>query len=158
MNIYPEYQRTMTVDTGLLAAGNGWIDLGITNNLSEEWALDPNDDKVNKATAWRVTANALKDSVKDMYLGDVGIIGDPSIKPYDRIYLHDTHEDMLGQFEVEAVIHSMSVNGGFTTSVMPDVIARHGDPFEASNTSLLSTVGAMLGFGVGLAIADKVNA
>ena len=51
MNIYPEYQKTMTVDTGLLAAGNGWIDLGVTNHFSEEWATDPNDDKVNKATA-----------------------------------------------------------------------------------------------------------
>ena len=36
MNIYPEYQKTMTVDTGLLAAGNGWIDLGVTNHFSEE--------------------------------------------------------------------------------------------------------------------------
>lgn len=158
MNIYPEYQKTMTVDTGLLAAGDGGIDLGIIQHFSEEWATDVNDVRVNKATAWRVTANALKNAVKDMYLGDIGILGDPSIKPHDRIYLHDTHEDMMGQFEVEAVIHNMSVETGFTTSVMPDVIARHQDEKESANQSIMSTAGGMLAFGVGLGIADKVNA
>ena len=156
MNIYPEYQRTMTVDTGLLATGNGGIDVPAFNHLSESWNLDPNDDKVNKSTAWRVTANALKDSVKDMYLGDVGVIGDPSVKPHDRVYIHDTYEDMMGMFEVEAVIHNMSAETGFTTSIMPDVIARHEDKSEAANQSLLSNVGALLGLGIGTAIIDKL--
>lgn len=156
MNIYPEYQKTMTVDTGLLAAGDGGIDIGVINHFAEEWKMDPNDNKVNKSTAWRVTANALKDSVKDMYLGDIGVIGDPSVKPYDRVYIHDTYEDMMGQFEVEAVIHNMSAETGFTTSIMPDVIARHEDPLEASNQSLLSSVGSLLGVGVGAMIVDKL--
>ncbi len=100
MNIYPEYQKAMTVDTGLLAAGNGGIDIGVLTHYSEKWSLDANDNKINKALAWRVTANALKDSVKDMYLGDVCIIGDPSVKPYDRVYIHDVYEDMQGMFEI----------------------------------------------------------
>ncbi|MGL4877953.1 hypothetical protein [Paraclostridium dentum] len=51
MNIYPEYQKSMTVDTTLLAAGDGGIDIGLLNKYSEKWAMDPNDNKVNKATA-----------------------------------------------------------------------------------------------------------
>lgn len=51
MNIYPEYQKAMTVDTGLLAAGNGGIDIGVFTHYSEKWSLDANDDKVNKALA-----------------------------------------------------------------------------------------------------------
>ena len=156
MNIYPEYQKSMTVDTGLLGAGNGGIDFGLTTHFSEKWSMDVNDDKVNKALAWRVTANALKNSVKDMYQGDVCVLGDPSVKPHDRIYIHDTYEDMMGMFEVEAVIHNMSAETGFTTSIMPDVIARHGDTFEAANQSLLSGTGAMLGLGVGGLIIDKI--
>lgn len=139
MNIYPEYQKSMTVDTGLLAAGNGGIDIPFVDHFSEEWNMNPNDDKVNKSTAWRVTANALKTSVKDMYQGDVAVIGDPSVKPHDRVHIYDTYEDMMGQFEVEAVIHSMNVETGFTTSIMPDVIARHDDKFEAPTQALLST-------------------
>ena len=139
MNIYPEYQKSMTVDTGLLAAGNGGIDIPFIDHFAEEWNLDPNDDKVNKSTAWRVTANALKNSVKDMYQGDVAVIGDPSVKPHDRVYIYDTYEDMMGQFEVEAVIHTMSVETGFTTSIMPDVIARHEDTQEPAVQNLMSS-------------------
>lgn len=144
MNIYPEYQKSMTVDTGLLADGNGGIDIPFISHLSERWAMDANDDKVNKALAWRVTANALRDSVKDMYQGDVGIIGDPSVKPHDRVYIYDTYEDIQGMFEVEAVVHSMSVANGFTTSIMPDVIARHQDEMEPAAQGLLNTIASTL--------------
>ena len=144
MNIYPEYQKSMTVDTQLLAAGNGGIDIPIIDHLTEQWNMSPNDNKVNKSTAWRVTANALKNSVKDMYLGDVGIIGDPSVKPYDRCYIYDTYEDMMGMFEVEAVVHTLSVETGFTTSIMPDVIARHNDSFEAATQGLISSIANVL--------------
>lgn len=154
MNIYPEYQKSMTVDTGLLAAGNGGIDIPFIDHFTEEWNLNPNDDKVNKSTAWRVTANALKTSVKDMYQGDLGIIGDPSVKPHDRVYLYDTYEDMMGQFEVEAVIHTMSVDTGFTTSIMPDVIARHDDKYEAAVQSLMNTIGAVTSLTVAGSIAE----
>lgn len=156
MNIYPEYQKSMTVDTGLLATGNGGIDIPFIDHFSEEWNLNPNDDKVNKSTAWRVTANALKNSVKDMYQGDIGIIGDPSVKPYDRVYLYDTYEDMMGQFEVEAVIHTMSVETGFTTSIMPDVIARHDDKYEASVQSLMSSIGAVASLTVAGSVAETL--
>lgn len=148
MNIYPEYQKSMTVDTGLLADGNGGIDMPIFTHFSEKWAMDANDDKVNKALAWRVTANALRDSVKDMYQGDIGVIGDPSLKPFDRVYIYDTYEDMQGMFEVEAVVHTMSVQNGFTTSVMPDVIARHQDEMEPAAQGLLNTFASVLKVGL----------
>ena len=156
MNIYPEYQKSMTVDTGLLGSGNGGIDFNITNHFSEKWSTNANDDKVNKELAWRVTANALRDSVKDMYQGDVGILGNPSIKPHDRVYIHDTYEDMMGMFEVEAVIHNMSAETGFTTSIMPDVIARHDASHEAAVQSLMNVSGATLGLAVGFPIANKL--
>ena len=156
MNIYPEYQKSMTVDTGLLAAGNGGIDIPFIDHFAEEWNLNPNDNKVNKSTAWRVTANTLRDSVKDMYQGDVAVIGDPSVKPYDRCYIYDTYEDMMGQFEVEAVIHTMSGQTGFTTSIMPDVIARHDDRMEASTQALLSTTTTAMGLMITGNIAEKL--
>lgn len=156
MNIYPEYQKSMTVDTGLLAAGNGGIDIPFVDHFAEEWNLNPNDDKVNKSTAWRVTANALKNSVKDMYQGDIGVIGDPSVKPYDRCYIYDTYEDMMGMFEVEAVVHTMSVETGFTTSIMPDVIARHEDKLEPAVQGLMSSIGAVTSLTVAGNVAETL--
>ena len=91
-----------------------------------------------------------------MYQGDVGILGNPSIKPHDRVYIHDTYEDMMGMFEVEAVIHNMSAETGFTTSIMPDVIARHDASHEAAVQSLMNVSGATLGLAVGFPIANKL--
>ena len=79
-----------------------------------------------------------------MYQGDVGIIGDPSVKPHDRVFIYDTYEDMQGMFEVEAVVHTMSVQNGFTTSIMPDVIARHQDEMEPAAQGLLNIVAVTL--------------
>lgn len=139
MNIYPEYQKSMTINTGLLAAGNGGIDIPLLNHFGEKWSFNPNDDKVNKATAWRVTMNALRQNVKDMYQGELCVIGDPSVKPYDRFFMSDIYEDMQGQMEVEAVIYSMNVETGFTTTIQPDVIVRHDDPHEAARQQLFSS-------------------
>ena len=91
-----------------------------------------------------------------MYQGDVCVLGDPSIKPYDRVYIHDTYEDMMGMFEVEAVIHNMSAETGFTTSIMPDVIARHEDKYEASVQSLMNIAGGTIAFGVGAPIVNNL--
>lgn len=143
MNIYPEYQKSMTVDTGLLAAGNGGIDLGFLNHYGEKWATNANDDKVNKELAWRMTMNVLRQSIKDMYQGELCVIGDPSIKPYDRFFMTDSYEDMEGQMEVEAVVYSMNAETGFTTTITPDVIVRHDDPHEVARQKLFGSFIAM---------------
>ena len=153
INIYPEYQKSMTVDTGLIAAGNGGIDIPFTTHYSEEWNLNADADKVNKSLAERITGNALRESLTNMYQGEICVIGDPSVKPYDRIHITDVYEDMTGQMEVEAVVYSMNFNTGFTTTIYPDLIVRMDDPLEpvAQNitgnvvASIIATVTARLG-------------
>lgn len=132
INIYPEYQKSMTYDTGLLADGNGGIDIGLFTSLAENHAFSGSsksedkvhDDKVNVKLAERMTVNALKDAVKDMYSGEVTIMGSPAIKPFDLVHLRDLQEDMVGDFEVETVIHTLNANTGFTTTIHPDLIVR----------------------------------
>ena len=41
----------MTVDTGLLGAGNGGIDINLFTHFGEKLSTNANDDKVNKALA-----------------------------------------------------------------------------------------------------------
>ena len=127
MNIYPEYQKSMTVDTGLIACGNGGIDIPLITALSEKWSLDADDDKVNKQLARKITTNVLRETVKDMYTGNLCVIGDPSVKPYDRFDIVDVYEDMSGQMEVESVVFSMNAETGFTTTITPDLIVRAVD-------------------------------
>ena len=123
-DIYPEFQKTVTVDTGMVYKGSkfGFI---FFNWAHDVWALDG-----GQKLAWKMTARALKDSVKDMYQGELVILGDPCIKPYDRVYLQDVYEDMNGSFEVEAVVLNMSVENGFTTSIYPDCISTIDNRYE----------------------------
>ena len=122
MNIYPEYQKSMTVDTGLIGGGNGGLNLGVTTHLAEQWENSANSDKVNKSLVEKVTTNVLRDSIKDMYEGELCIIGDPSIKPFDSMCFVDSYEDMSGTVEVETVIHSFNATTGYTTTIVPDIV------------------------------------
>lgn len=141
-NIYPEYQKSMTYDTGLLADGNGGFDIKPITKLGEKFCGgNENDDKVNKELARRMTISALRDSVKDMYEGELCIIGSPAIKPYDRIELLDIVESMNGAFECESVIQSLNVETGFTTTIIPDVIVRDiNNPHEIAVNQLVKTL------------------
>lgn len=131
MNIYPEYQKSMTVDTGLMAAGNGAIDIPAIQRFLEKTSTSSiKGNRVNKTLAEMITTNCLKNSVKDMYTGELCIIGDPSVKPYDRVGLDDTYEDMSGKFEVETVIHNLNAETGFTTTIIPDVIVKQNGSRE----------------------------
>ena len=158
INIYPEYQKSMTVDTGLVGVGNGGIDIPFITYFSEEWNMDAETNKVNKSLAERVTMNALRESVMGMYVGEICVIGDPSVKPYDRISINDTYEDMVGQMEVEGVVYSMNAQTGFTTTIYPDVIVRSEDGHEGARQSCFGGVSASCVAAVGtrLAIIEKL--
>lgn len=132
-NIYPEKQKTMTVDTQLLAKGTLAPD--VIDYFRDEYS-----DKINKensnssspayATAWRMTASNLNNSVKDMYQGEIIIIGDPTVKPHDRIFISDIYENMSGSFLAEAVVHNFNGVDGYTTSVYADCISIVDDDYE----------------------------
>ena len=149
MNIYPEYQKSMTVDTGLVSDGAGGLELNFFTHFSENWASDANDNKVNKALAERVTTNVLRESVSNMYCGELCVLGDISIKPHDRFYINDYYEDMMGTMEVEAVVYSMNSATGFTTTIYPDCIVRAEDNHEVARQIINGTMAASLVLGVG---------
>lgn len=123
-DIYPEFQKTMVVNTGMTWKGNK-LGSVIVNNLSDKFGKDG-----GAKIAWRMGATALKNSFKDMYEGEVIIIGDTSIKPFDKIYLYDTYENMDGAFEVEAVVHRLCPETGFTSSIYPDCITAVDSRYE----------------------------
>jgi len=59
--------------------------------------------------------------LKDLYQGEIIITGEPSMKPYDQVFLFDTYNDMAGAVEVEQVTHIFSQETGFVTVIVPDL-------------------------------------
>lgn len=136
IDIYPEYQKTMIVDTRLFAKGVPIIS-GVeayaadlfdrTTKMGDEKGHIVNNEKIARSMA----LSALIDSMRDMYCGDIIVLGDASVKPHDRIYINDTYEGFKGQATVKEVVHSFNVNDGFTTAISPDCIVKADGRFES---------------------------
>lgn len=136
-DIFPEFQKTMIVDTNLYGKGIPIVG-AITNTLTNS-LLDNFSSESHEAIAWRMTASALKESMKDMYSGDLILLGDPTVKPHDRMYLADNYTNIHGQCLVKEVVHNFSIAEGFTTTVSPDLIGVVDDPYEVSVQQIFST-------------------
>ena len=113
-NIYPECQKTAYYDTTMMQDMwlPEWLLTGIPGTAFE-WA---------KQRARMMGVSYLQHSFKDMYKGEIVILGDGSIKPYDMLFLTDTHREIFGPCEVGTITTSMSLENGFITTIKPDLI------------------------------------
>lgn len=147
-DIYPESQRTMIVDTSLLGKGPAFIGT-ITNSLAQRLENNFNlfDDTGavtnHKKVAWRSTASKLRESVQDMYAGDLVIFGDPSVKPQDRFYMADDYTGITGQALVKEVVYHMSGETGFITTISPDCVAVVDSGSEIIKTAAMERIGGI---------------
>lgn len=66
---------------------------------------------------------ALRTHMSQMYLGQIGIIGDPTMKPNDLVHLSDTMHNMQGVLEVGSVTHVLSAMEGYRTIIKPNLIS-----------------------------------
>lgn len=123
-DIYPQFQTTGVIHTPIKADGTD--PTGSYNYFNQH------------AYASSVGTTQLKDWVKEMYQGDIVLIGNPAINPYDSIYLHDTFVDMKGFIEVKRVTHHLSTSTGFITVIQPDCVCIVDD---GGKISLLSWIG-----------------
>lgn len=81
---------------------------------------------------------------RDMYKGDIVILGDAAIKPGDMINLADVYTQMFGIVETGRVVHMMSLNEGFITSWKPDMLSVRKDGYRAEQLSNWFNVGAYM--------------
>lgn len=72
--------------------------------------------------AKRYCVSLLSKGVWDVYSGEITILGNPNIKPYDICFLYDDYSDMYGAFQVQRVQHMFSHETGFITILVPDCI------------------------------------
>ena len=72
--------------------------------------------------ALRYGISTLMNSAKEMYSGEVVVLGNPKINPYDTCILRDKYLDMYGPLEVEAVTHIFGHDTGFITEIKPNAL------------------------------------
>ena len=89
--------------------------------------------------------STLRDYMKDIYKGELLVLGDPSLKPYDYCYLNDSVSTMTGGFQVKAVTHHFSFETGFVSSIQPDMLAVIDDTAQMNIFNWLSAFGFNLG-------------
>ena len=91
----------------------------------------------DELSAKRIALSHLRESVKDIYGGEIIIVGNPDIRPHDLVYLADIYERMYGMFEVEQVVHHFNSELGFVTSITPNALVTVNDPARWFMTSWL---------------------
>jgi hypothetical protein len=82
----------------------------------------------DELSAKRVALAYLRESLKDIYGGELLLMGSPDIRPHDLVYLADVYERMYGIFEVEQVVHHFTSDMGFITSITPNALVSVNDP------------------------------
>jgi hypothetical protein len=131
-DIYPNIQKTTVIDSELYAKA------GLFRNVL---ALSLVSGAVSSVKAWTHTANVafniaasnVKDYMKDMYQGQLLVLGDPTVNPYDTMYIGDIQNEMFGTCYVGAVTHTMSIDTGFVTSIKPDAAVSNLDQGEETS-------------------------
>ena len=129
-----ERQTETTVETGLYydnMIGSGF--LGVLHPFMHPLETFRGYAKTLQGTpdelsARRVALSHLKESIKDIYGGELTIIGNPDIRPHDLVYLSDVYNRMYGIFEVEQVVHHFTSEMGYITTVTPNALVTVNDP------------------------------
>ncbi|MGV7000401.1 lysozyme family protein [Priestia megaterium] len=123
-NIWAEKQRVVNIDTTMNAQGIRLVQniplIGGVLNKPNKWYFD-------EGVAIKITARGLSDYVRDMYDGYLTVMGDPSVKPYDQMWINDTHNSISGPADVKEVTQIMNHQMGFITMLKPDAVVVNSD-------------------------------
>lgn len=152
IDIYPENQKMTTINCDFTHRSfNLPFTIPVISKTVELFKEDA------YKVAWRATANGLKETVKDMYTGELIVMGDPAVKPHDKMFVYDLYNDIQGTFDIEAVVHTFSVETGFTTSISPDCVVAVDDKYEkiAHNSIKSAIVPALINTGIVVALSQK---
>ena len=89
--------------------------------------------------ARRIGLAHLRESLKDIYGGEIIIVGNADIRPHDIVYIADVYERIYGMFEVEQVVHHFTSELGFITSITPNALVTVNDPARWFMSSWVGT-------------------
>jgi murein DD-endopeptidase MepM/ murein hydrolase activator NlpD len=90
-------------------------------NIRENFFIYPNCQGEEMAKSYALSL--LQKGVWYTYSGELVILGNPNIKPYDICYIFDEYSDMRGPIQVRRIAHYFSHETGFISVITPDMIA-----------------------------------
>lgn len=128
----------------------------VKDNTSSDtaWSMLP--------SRWRVGISILAKEACKMYDGDITIVGNANIKPWDIAHIIDQVNDMQGAVEVRRVIHTLNSSTGFTSRIQPGLIVRQKDKFDNQETfyvnKMLEHSSITKRWGLGFSAAASVTA
>ena len=76
----------------------------------------------------------LIEKLNEMYRGEIAILGEPDIMPFDAVVLDDRINQLYGTFEVASVTHRFTQSEGFITFIEPHFQCRVSDAALAAAT------------------------
>lgn len=118
--IRSDLQKAEVVDSGTVQ------DIKLLPDKALHWfGVQPGDDR-----AIAYAQSHVVEKMREMYQGELILRGMPSLKPYDMFFLDDVYSCMYGLAEIGRVIHSISPQTGFITTIKPDLISRHLESAE----------------------------
>ena len=135
---YQSYQKNLDPNIFLdKSAADSYVDLKhleteIKDNITSATALEPH----------RVANQILMNVMRPMYQGTLTILGNPNIKPWDVVHIHDDTTQMYGPIEVEQVVTTLSPSG-YSTTLIPNALVYHnhvGAAIDRSALNLLAEV------------------
>jgi len=106
----------------------------------------------------------LAEALRPMYRGELILRGNPRIKPHDIIWINDPYENIFGPIEVERVLTNFSSETGYTTTVIPQLLAipqsrsQWMDSMVCGQFNALGSLAKMVGTGLGAGIATGLAA
>jgi hypothetical protein len=138
-SIDSQFQREKIVETNL---DFDLLDIPILTDVVD-WVLDetlmripilnrfqtPRTER-DKLYAKRIGLAHVARSLKTMYQGNVSMIGNPYMRPWDLVYLADAYDDYWGLVEIHSCTHIMNSTMGFTTSIEINPIVTVDDPAQ----------------------------
>lgn len=94
----------------------------------------------HKLLAKKYAVSLLIRQLKEVYRGELVIVGNPDIKPHDIVYIFDDYSDLMGPVEVEQVVHRFSQDTGFITEITPDLFVVANEWVNMTATDLMSVI------------------
>lgn len=98
----------------------------------DKFVIDPSNNLVGNIPFTNAYAQSfLRDEVAKMYRGELVLVGNPDIEPFDVIVMLDPSTGITGPIEVDSVIHSFNQETGFITIIKPRAYVIINDALSA---------------------------
>lgn len=105
-----QYRRLLVADQFIVSPENLKGDTPITNSYIQSF---------------------LRDELAKAYRGEIVLLGNPEIEPFDVLVMSDPSTGTTGPIEVDSVIHSFNMETGYITIVRPRALTIVNDTLSA---------------------------